>query len=368
MKLEYSVEKPLNREPPVETLIQSFLSIDDQYDRNHGPIPYIDVNHHFVHVDGNVRKKLQLSVHQLKNQFPQYEVISALQCAGNRRHTMRTLLKEVNGIDWGEGAVMNCSWKGPRLKDILLEAGLTNGKCEGQHAAFSCFQTAVQGDDWYGGSVELGRAMDEDADILIALEMNGKPLTAKHGYPVRIIVPGVSGCRSVKWLDRITVQSEESTNLYQRYDYKILPPEATDAEAAKKYWDITPALQDMPVNSVIATPQDGDTIRLSPDGTLEVRGYALPHGNQGPVVNVEISIDDGRTWSKAEIMNTNREKSKWAWAIWKANVNVEKGREKRLLSRATDAGENIQNDNPGKWNLRGVAYDGYGEVRGLNVT
>ena len=68
--------------------------------------------------------------------------------------------------------------------------------------------------------------------------MNGKPLTAKHGFPVRVIVPGVSGCRSVKWLDRITVQSQESTNLYQRYDYKILPPEATDKEMAKKYWDL----------------------------------------------------------------------------------------------------------------------------------
>lgn len=93
--------------------------------------------------------------------------------------------------------------------------------------------------------------MKDDADVLIALEvlsipakllafshktqMNGAPLPVKHGYPVRIIVPGVSGCRSVKWLDRITVQSEESTSLYQRYDYKILPPEATDKEAAKKY-------------------------------------------------------------------------------------------------------------------------------------
>ena len=84
---------------------------------------------------------------------------------------MRTLLKEVNGIDWGEGAVMNCVWKGPRLKDVLQKAGPTSTTFTGQHAAFSCFQTAVQGEDWYGGSIELQRAMNEDADILIALEV-----------------------------------------------------------------------------------------------------------------------------------------------------------------------------------------------------
>lgn len=106
--------------------------------------------------------------------------------------------------------------------------------------------------------------------------MNNQPLPVNHGFPVRIIVPGVSGCRSVKWLDRITIQSEESKNLYQRYDYKRLPPEATDKETAKKFWDTTPALQDMPVNSVIAGPRCGETIKLSPSGTVEVKGYALP--------------------------------------------------------------------------------------------
>ena len=108
--------------------------------------------------------------------------------------------------------------------------------------------------------------------------MNGKPLPVNHGFPVRMIVPGVSGCRSVKWVDEITVQLEESRNLYQRYDYKRLPPEATDKETAKQYWDRTPSLQDMPINSVIAEPNNNDTIRLPPSGNIEIKGYALPQG------------------------------------------------------------------------------------------
>ena len=132
--------------------------------------------------------------------------------------------------------------------------------------------------------------------------MNGKPLPVNHGYPVRIVVPGVSGCRSVKWLDCITVQLGESKKVYQLYDYKIRPPQATDKKAAKKYWDVTPALQDMPVNSVIAIPETGETVKLSASGTIEVKDYALPHGDRGPVVKVEVSTDDGRTWKKAEIL------------------------------------------------------------------
>ena len=216
--------------------------------------------------------------------------------------------------------------------------------------------------------------------------MNGKPLPINHGFPARIIVPGVSGCRSVKWIDEITVQSEESKNLYQRYDYKRLPPEATDKEVAKQYWDKTPALQDMPVNSVIAKPQNGDTVRLPPSGVIEIKGYALPQGDQGPVVKVECSVDGGQTWETAEILSGNDPKARWCWALWKATVLFQKGKNRQVLSRATDKGGNVQTGKPVRsnsyphlvqttgrsdisevWNLRGLCYDGYGESRDLHV-
>lgn len=176
--------------------------------------------------------------------------------------------------------------------------------------------------------------------------MNGKPLPINHGFPVRMIVPGVSGCRSVKWVDEITVQLEESRNLYQRYDYKRLPPEATDKEIAKQYWDKTPPLQDMPINSVIAEPHTSDTIRLPPSGKIEIKGYALPQGDQGPVVKVECSIDEGQTWEVAEILSGNGVEAKWCWALWKATVRLQKGKKRRVLSRATDKGGNMQSGKP----------------------
>lgn len=84
---------------------------------------------------------------------------------------MRTLLKEVDGIDWGDGAIMNCIWRGPRLKDVLDKAGVNIAKYTEGHVAFACYQTQCQDDNWYGGSVELQRAMNDDAEIVLALEV-----------------------------------------------------------------------------------------------------------------------------------------------------------------------------------------------------
>jgi len=140
-------------------------------DQCHSPIPHLDGNRHVVRVDGAVSKTIDLTIAQLKNEFKQHEVICALQCAGNRRHTMRTLLKEVDGIDWGDGAVMNCQWRGPRLRDVLERAGVKVPPKTKAHVAFACFQTQCQEDSWYGGSIELDRAMKESGDVILALEV-----------------------------------------------------------------------------------------------------------------------------------------------------------------------------------------------------
>jgi sulfite oxidase len=201
--------------------------------------------------------------------------------------------------------------------------------------------------------------------------MNNKPLTPNHGYPVRVVTPGIAGARSVKWLDRITVQLTESPNYYQQHDYKILPPEADCVEKAKNYWHRVPSIQDMPVNSVIAVPANESKVEVGEDGCTEVKGYALPGGEDGPVVRVEVSADGGSTWEDAELIKCvkNDEKDvslKWAWCLWRTKVKLEKGVGKKLLSRATDKGGNVQARCP-QWNLRGVAYNGYGESKDLEV-
>lgn len=85
---------------------------------------------------------------------------------------MRTMLKEVEGIDWGDSAVMNCKWKGPRLRDVLLKAGVKDSGRETLHVAFSSYKVKCQEDDWFGGSVPLERGMREDGEAILALEVS----------------------------------------------------------------------------------------------------------------------------------------------------------------------------------------------------
>jgi len=217
--------------------------------------------------------------------------------------------------------------------------------------------------------------------------MNGAPLTPAHGAPVRVIAPGLAGARSVKWLDDIRLQPQESTNHYQRRDYKVLPQEVTSMEEAEKYWDVTPALMDMPVNSVIGWPTDEEKVELI-DGALEIRGYALPQGEQGPVTKVDVRVGEEGKWVEAEIMNPfgdledDEAQGKWAWKLWRAKIpksvlescgNHSKGllgesndRVVDVFSRATDAGGNTQAE--GDWNLRGVAFNGYGSAKAVRVS
>lgn len=283
---------------------------------------------------------------------------------------MRTKLKEVSGIDWFDGAVMNCKWTGPLLCDVLSKAGIavSDSECKDAHVAFSCYQTFTQDDKYYGASIPLSRAMDSESSILLALEMNDRPLPPNHGAPVRVVTPGIAGARSVKWLDRVTVQMTESDSYYQQHDYKILPPEADCKEKAQEWWGKCSALQEMPVNSVIGVPRSGTRVETGDDGMIEVKGYALPSGADGPIVRVEVSVDGGETWKDAELIRDvgGDVELKWAWCLWKTKVKVEKGKCVRVYSRATDKSGNTQ-EKSSAWNFRGVAYNGYGEAFDLEI-
>ncbi|KAI4154113.1 MAG: hypothetical protein LQ340_001890 [Diploschistes diacapsis] len=357
---EYTGGEPLNREPSTSSLISSFLSsTKTAYNRNHGPILHLSAAAHTVKVKGLVSQPLTLPISSLESDFPQHTVTCLLQCAGNRRHTMRTAVREVEGIDWFDAAVMNCTWTGPRLCDVLTKAGVNESKDRKLHVAFACHKQGVQKDSWYGGSIPLSRALRRDADVILALKQNGEPLTPEHGHPVRVIAPGVTGARLVKWLDEITVQEGESENFYQRRDYKVLPPEAVDQEAAKTFWDRTPSLMDLPINSAVGKPVTGDRVARDGEGMVEVRGYALPGGEDGPVVKVEVRVDRGE-WQEAQL-ERGVEGGKWSWVLWKWRGVVEPGK-RTIWSRARDKGGNMQDSERSQWNLRGVAYNGYGEA------
>lgn len=110
--------------------------------------------------------------------------------------------------------------------------------------------------------------MDPRCDVIIAYEMNGEKIPRDHGYPIRVIVPGVVGARCVKWLSKIILSNEESLSQFQRGDYKGFSPSTNwnNVDFTK-----SPSMQEMPVISAICTPSSGDNIQIK-NGKILVKG------------------------------------------------------------------------------------------------
>lgn len=177
-----TVEEPVNREAPVDQLISSWITTEDHYDRNHGPIQHKRSSEHELKIDGIVARPTTLTMEDLHTKFLQHTVPCALLCAGNRRHTMRTRIKEVSGIDWYDGAIMNCIWEGPRLRDVLIELAGSDevnvqDKTKQKHVQMASYGSKCQEDSWYGGSIPFERVMDPEMDVILAIKVSTSPET-----------------------------------------------------------------------------------------------------------------------------------------------------------------------------------------------
>jgi sulfite oxidase len=139
-------------------------------------------------------------------------------------------------------------------------------------------------------------------DVLIAYRMNDETLSNDHGYPLRIIVPGTVGARSVKWVNRIIVADDEADSHWQKADYKLLSSSIKQPQQID--YDRVPALQESSVQSAICMPSSSDdgnrvkilSVRPNNDEiekkSLTVKGYALSGGGR-QIQNVQLSVDDG---------------------------------------------------------------------------
>jgi sulfite oxidase len=148
---------------------------------------------------------------------------------------------------------------------------------------------------------------------------------------------------------------------------KILPESVPTMQAAEEYWSITPAMLEMPINACVAVPASGSTVTLSATGLVEVKGYAVPQGSCGPVVRVEVSGDEGVTWTDALLNDGGESASRWSWVLFSAKISLSPGKHKSIYAKATDAAGNTQQQARSTWNVRGVSYNGYEAIVDLTV-
>lgn len=348
--LEVLSAEPFSAQPPLARLLTGPVTpVELFFVHSHGPVPHVDETNYRLEIGGMVERPLRLRLADLRANFPETEVTATLQCAGNRRDELARVRPVPGEVPWGASAISTAVWRGVSLAALLEAVGPLDGAA---HVAFLGLDPcAAKGERvGFGGSIPFWKAML--GDVLLAWEMNGEPLLPEHGYPLRAVVPGWIGARSVKWLSAIRVQLEPSDNHYQQRTFKTFP---SHVDASTADWSGGLMLGEVSLTSVICDPADGAEL---PAGAVTLRGYALA-GGQRTVERVEVSADHGDHWTVA----TLAEGSTGAWRLWEASLELAAGAH-QLVCRAWDSAAFTQPEDPAHlWNFGGYVNNAWHRVR-----
>jgi sulfite oxidase len=341
-------QEPFNAETPPAALAEGPLTATDAfYVRGHGAVPQIDPDTWRLRVGGLVERELDLSLTTLREAFRERTETATLQCAGNRRAGLIAVREIPGEAPWGPGATGTATWTGIALADVLELAGPLR---DATHVGFEGADVSSEAGavERFGGSIPLDKALRPE--VLLAWAMNGGPLQRVHGAPLRVVVPGYIGARSVKWLERIELRSAPWQGYFQRVVYRLLPEDGTPGPGAGMPLGL------VALNADVLSPADGEAV---PAGSVEVRGHAFA-GGERHVSRVDVSLDGGATWSQADLLE---DLGRWAWRQWRITVDLAPG-EHEILVRAWDSSAATQPENEAAlWNPKGYVNNACPRIR-----
>ena len=340
-------QEPFNAETDLASLLCAVTATDAFYVRDHGDVPEPDPDAWRLEVDGLVERRLSLSLRTLQEAFAEHEETATLQCAGNRRAGLIAVRDIPGEAPWGPGATGTATWSGVRLADVLALARPLHAAA---HVGFEGTDVSPEAEPAqpFGGSIPRDKATRPE--VLLAWAMNGQPLPPVHGAPLRAIVPGYIGARSVKWLRRIELRSDPWSGHFQNVAYRLLAP----AQAPGPGVGVPLGL--VALNSDVLVPRDGARV---PAGEVEVRGYAFAGGDRS-VTRVDVSTDEGASWAQAELLD---DLGRWAWRHWSITLDLAPG-DHEIRVRAWDSSAATQpEDEAGLWNPKGYVNNAQPRIR-----
>ncbi len=302
-------QHPFNAETPERALTHALTPTPNAYIRTNFGVA-VPALPHVIEVGGAVARPLRLTLDALQR-MPQRAVTATMECAGNDRLGMHPLPV---GEPWRHGALSTIAWMGVSLPHVLELAGVDADALEVLvTAADSGSRDDADGEVRFARSLPLADALR--VDTLLALEMNGAPLTPDHGAPVRLAVPGWYGMASVKWVTRIDALREPFTGYFQRQRYVYDEPDG-----------VRP-VDRMRVKSIITTPSDGACCSRD----VLVEGWAW--SGYGAITQVDLGVDGGDSWMPATLGPCA---SEFAWTPWSIALTLPRPGRFVLRSRATD--------------------------------
>jgi sulfane dehydrogenase subunit SoxC len=324
-----------NHGMPLEALVHDVTPIGLHYLLTHYDIPYVDPAAWRLVVGGRVRTPLELTLDDVRGRdrvsFP-----ATFECAGNGR---AKLDPRPVSQPWIVEAIGTAEWTGTPLRALLEEAGMEDDVTE---VVFTGLDHGIEGEveQDYARSLPVQDALGDD--VLLAYEINGLPLPPQHGFPLRLVVPGWYGMTNVKWLGSITAIAEPFGGFYVARSYRYRQVEEEVGEPVNR----------MAPRSLVLPPGFPEFLtreRYVGRGPCRLEGRAW--SGWGPIVRVEVSVDDGETWTDARLEEAA---SPHAWHRWSVDWTPAGPGTYVVCSRAADATGRTQPMEP-PWNAGGYS-------------
>ncbi|KAK5168783.1 uncharacterized protein LTR77_006092 [Saxophila tyrrhenica] len=365
--LVFRTEKPCNAETPGSMLTDFLTPLKLFFVRNHLWVPQMHESPHSVTIELSDGEEKTYSLADLKAKFREHTITVTLQCSGNRRaHMSKAALGPTSGLQWDIGAIGTAEFSGVRLRDVLKDAGYcVDGDCPApcQAETEECDKHVqfISPGDTYAVSIPLQTAVNPQADVLLAWDMNGEPINRDHGGPLRAIVPGTTAARSVKWLGKVSISSDESPSQWQQRDYKCFGPNMKQTQVRDVDWECAQAMQETPVQSAIT-----NVVKANGDKKTTVQGFAYSGGGRG-IVRVDVSADGGKTWKQANLHKDQAKGSRrWAWTMWSIEWpkdDLVHAQQAEFVVKAVDDSYNTQPETfEGTWNFRGLCANAWNRM------
>ena len=301
----------------VRTITGPITPRDQFFTTQHYGHPAIDLSSYRLTVSGLVTTPLSLSIAEVQKMGAS-ELVFGFECSGNRRPL--------------QGLSSNGRWTGVPLRAVLDRAGV---KTDAREFVFFGADRGVEDVDFRGNITKVeqqyGRSLPREKalapELMLAWALNGEPLTAHQGFPLRLLVPGWYGVAHVKWLSGIHAQADPYLGKYQARWYRTLRGETINGETK---W-VETAVTHMNLKSFIARV-------THQGGRYTVTGVVLNDGT--PIKGVDVKVDDG-PWQPA-VLDPVTAKSKHSWKLFTFAWQGATPGEHTLVSRATDANGQVQ--------------------------